>query len=75
MKSPIQRQLEIFSAALERSAGPERDAFLTQACAGDARVQILVGDGHFHAIIYPDCRPIVERGELPWLAGRDRASG
>src|SRR4026207_408350 len=36
MKSPIQRQLEIFSAALERPAGPERDAFLAQACAGDA---------------------------------------
>jgi WD40 repeat protein/serine/threonine protein kinase len=35
MKSPIQRQLEIFSAALERSAGPERDAFLAQACAND----------------------------------------
>src|SRR5881397_259363 len=35
MKSPIQRQLEIFSAALERSAGPERDAFLAQACASD----------------------------------------
>src|ERR1043166_1094698 len=36
MKSPIQRQLEVFSAALERPAGPERDAFLTEACAGDA---------------------------------------
>src|SRR6266704_5333678 len=35
MKSPIQRQLEIFSAALERSAGPERDAFLAQTCASD----------------------------------------
>ena len=35
MKSPIQRQLELFSAALEHSAGPERDAFLAKACAGD----------------------------------------
>ncbi len=35
MKSPIQRQLEIFSAALERPPGPERDAFLAQACASD----------------------------------------
>ena len=35
MKSPIQRQLEIFSAALERPAGAERDAFLAEACAGD----------------------------------------
>ena len=35
MKSPIQRQLEIFSAALELSAGPMRDAYLAQTCAGD----------------------------------------
>ena len=35
MKSPIQRQMELFSAALERPAGPERDAFLSQACAED----------------------------------------
>src|SRR5438552_226503 len=35
MKASIQRQLEIFSAALERSAGAEREAFLAQACAGD----------------------------------------
>ena len=39
MKSPIQRQLEIFSAALERPVGPERDAFLAQACAGDASLR------------------------------------
>src|SRR5262245_9467325 len=39
MKSPIQRQLEIFSAALERPVGPERDAFLAQACAGDATLR------------------------------------
>jgi len=35
MKNPIQRQLEVFSAALERPADPERDAFVVQACAGD----------------------------------------
>jgi serine/threonine protein kinase/5-hydroxyisourate hydrolase-like protein (transthyretin family) len=35
MKSPIQRQLELFSAALEHPAGPERDAFLAKECAGD----------------------------------------
>ena len=48
MNSPIQRQLEIFSTALECPAGPERDAFLTQACAGDASLRqqvdaLLVG--------------------------------
>src|SRR6185436_20808145 len=35
MKTSIQRQLEIFSAALERPAGPERAGFLAQACGGD----------------------------------------
>jgi WD40 repeat protein len=39
MNSPIQRQLDIFSTALERPAGPERDAFLTEACAGDASLR------------------------------------
>ena len=52
MKSPIQRQLEIFSAALEHPAGPERDAFLAQACAADntllACVQELLA-GHSRA--------------------------
>jgi len=35
MKSPIERQMEIFSAALEHPVGPQRDAFLAEACAGD----------------------------------------
>ncbi|HMH97888.1 MAG TPA: protein kinase, partial [Bradyrhizobium sp.] len=39
MKTPIQRQLEIFSAALERPTGSERDSFLDQACAGDASLR------------------------------------
>jgi eukaryotic-like serine/threonine-protein kinase len=39
MKSPIQRQLEIFSAALEKPAGSERDRFLDQACGGDASMR------------------------------------
>src|SRR5262245_54497845 len=39
MKSPIQRQLEIFSAALERPVGPDRDAFLAQACGGEASLR------------------------------------
>src|SRR5262249_25970924 len=35
MKASMQRQLELFSAALERPPGAEREVFLTQACAGD----------------------------------------
>ena len=57
MKSPIQRQLEIFSAALERPAGPERDAFLAQACAGDAGLRQQVGAllaGHEEAATFLD---------------------
>jgi hypothetical protein len=42
MKSPIQRQLEIFSAALERPAGPERDKFLAQACEDDETLKRYV---------------------------------
>ena len=42
MKSPIQRQLEIFSAALERPAGPERDAFIAHACATDDALRLSV---------------------------------
>ena len=50
MKSPIQRQLEIFSAALERPPGAEREAFLAQACGGRERVddvdsRIALGGG------------------------------
>ena len=42
MKSPIQRQLEVFSAALERPAGPGRDDFIAQACAGDDALRMAV---------------------------------
>ena len=42
MKSPIQRQLEIFSAALEHPPGPERDEFVTQACGGDETLRRYV---------------------------------
>src|SRR6266540_4910844 len=42
MKSPIQRQLEIFSAALEHPAGPKRDEFLAQACGGDETLRRYV---------------------------------
>ncbi|MGH8248079.1 MAG: protein kinase domain-containing protein, partial [Gammaproteobacteria bacterium] len=42
MKSPIQRQLEIFSAALEHAAGPERDDFVAQACGGDETLRRYV---------------------------------
>ena len=35
MAEPIQRQIEIFGAALELPAGAEREAYLQQAC-GDA---------------------------------------
>ena len=34
MKSPIQRQLEIFSAALDYPPGPKRDEFVAEACGG-----------------------------------------
>ncbi len=35
MKPADEREEELFEAALERCAGPEREAFLDQACAGD----------------------------------------
>src|SRR5687768_2474974 len=55
MKSPIQHQLEIFSAALERPPGTERGAFLAQACAGDDVLRRCVETllaGHDQAVTF-----------------------
>src|SRR3974390_743337 len=46
MKPADEREEELFEAALERREGPEREAFLDQACAGDeglrARLKALL---------------------------------
>jgi len=42
MSNPIQRQLEIFNSALEHPAGPERDAYLAETCAGDEALRQYV---------------------------------
>src|SRR5438093_2287052 len=42
MKSPIQRQLEIFSAALDYPPGPKRDEFVAEACGGDETLRRYV---------------------------------
>lgn len=35
----LERMKQIFSQALEKPAGPERDAFLTEACQGDSALR------------------------------------
>jgi len=63
MKPPIQRQMELFSAALEHSAGPERDAFLSNACAGDDSLldclrALLAGHNQVGSFLAPATDPL-----------------
>jgi hypothetical protein len=45
----IERIKEVFSQALEKTAGPERDAFLTEVCQGDSELR-----GQVQSLLFAD---------------------